>query len=193
MAREELAILNSKDLREELAREEARYRLRKTLLNIAGVLVVVAAVTTLVATRVLSLLQVNGSSMDPTLADGDMVILRQTKEVNAGDIIGFHYGGEVLLKRVIGRGGDYIEIDRDGRVFVNSRELAEAYLTEKSLGKCQLEFPYRVPEGMLFVMGDNRAVSMDSRLKTIGCVDKTQIIGKVICRIWPWKQVRIMH
>lgn len=193
MARKELAILNSGDLKEELAREEARYRLRKTLLNIAGILMVIAAITTLVATRVLSLLQVNGSSMAPTLADGEVVILRQTKEVAAGDIIGFHYGGEVLLKRVIGRGGDSIEIDAEGRVFLNGKELEETYLTEKSLGKCQLEFPYQVPEGMLFVMGDNRAVSMDSRLRAIGCVEEAQIMGKVVCRIWPWERIKMMH
>lgn len=193
MARKELEILNSKDLREELAREEAKYRLRKTLLNIAGVLMVVAAITTLVATRILNLLQVNGSSMSPTLADGECVILLQTKEVETGDIIGFHYGGEVLLKRIIGRGGDLIEIDPEGTVSVNGRELEETYLTETSLGKCQLEFPYQVPEGMLFVMGDNRIVSMDSRLRAIGCVEEAQIMGRVVCRIWPWDRIEMMH
>lgn len=193
MARKELEILNSKDLREELAREEAKYRLRKTLLNIAGVLMVVAAITTLVATRILNLLQVNGSSMSPTLADGEYVILLQTKEVETGDIIGFHYGGEVLLKRIIGRGGDLIEIDPEGIVSVNGQELEETYLTEKSLGKCQLEFPYQVPEGMLFVMGDNRIVSMDSRLRAIGCVEEAQIMGRVVCRIWPWDRIEMMH
>lgn len=193
MARKELEILNSKDLREELAREEAKYRLRKTLLNIAGVLMVVAAITTLVATRILNLLQVNGSSMSPTLADGEYVILLQTKEVETGDIIGFHYGGEVLLKRIIGSGGDLIEIDPEGIVSVNGQELEETYLTEKSLGKCQLEFPYQVPEGMLFVMGDNRIVSMDSRLRAIGCVEEAQIMGRVVCRIWPWDRIEMMH
>lgn len=193
MARKELEILNSKDLRKELAREEAKYRLRKTLLNIAGVLMVVAAITTLVATRILNLLQVNGTSMSPTLADGEYVILLQTKEVETGDIIGFHYGGEVLLKRIIGSGGDLIEIDQEGIVSVNGQELEEAYLTEKSLGKCQLEFPYQVPEGMLFVMGDNRIVSMDSRLRAIGCVEEAQIMGRVVCRIWPWDRIEMMH
>lgn len=193
MARKELEILNSKDLREELAREEAKYRLRKTLLNIAGVLMVVAAITTLVATRILNLLQVNGSSMSPTLADGEYVILLQTKEVETGDIIGFHYGGEVLLKRIIGSGGDLIEIDPEGIVSVNGQELEETYLTEKSLGKCQMEFPYQVPEGMFFVMGDNRIVSMDSRLRAIGCVEEAQIMGRVVCRIWPWDRIEMMH
>lgn len=193
MARKELAILNAGDLRNELAREEAKYRLRKTLLNIAGILMVIAAITTLVATRVLNLFQVNGSSMAPTLAEGDFVVLLQTKKVEPGDIIGFHYGGEVLLKRIIGSGGDLIEIDEDGTVSVNGRELEETYLTEKSLGKCQLEFPYQVPEGMFFVMGDNRAVSMDSRLRAIGCVEEAQIMGRVVCTIWPWDRIEMMH
>lgn len=193
MAREELEILNSRDLREELTREEAKHRLQRTVLNVVGVLVVVAATTTLVATRVLSLLQVNGSSMAPTFSDGEYVILLQTKDVKTGDIIGFHYGGEVLLKRIIGGEGDLIEIDQDGVVSVNGRELEEAYLTEKSLGKCQLEFPYEVPQGMVFVMGDNRAVSMDSRLKTIGCVENAQIMGRVVCIIWPWDRRKMMY
>lgn len=192
MAKIELASLSSKDFREELARENAKYRLRRLLLSIAGVLVVVAAVSTLVATRVLSLLKVDGSSMAPTLVNGEMVIVRQTGKAKKGDIIGFHYGGEVLLKRIIGCGGDYIEIDPDGKVFVNGKELKEVYLKNTSLGKCEIDFPYQVPEDMFFVLGDNREVSIDSRIRAIGCVEESQIIGKVVCRIWPWSQIGIV-
>lgn len=193
MARKELALLNSKDLREELARENAKYRLRRMIFSIAGVLLVVAAITTLVATRVLNILKVDGNSMSPTLANEELVLVRQTDKVEKGDIIGFHYGGEVLLKRVIGRGGDYIEIDPDGRVSVNGKVLEETYLTEYSLGKCEIAFPYQVPGEMLFVLGDNREVSLDSRIKAIGCVEKSQIIGKVVCRIWPWGQIGMVR
>ena len=147
MIREQPGFPSIESLREELAREEARYRARKVILNIVGALVVVAAITTLIATRVLIWLQVNGSSMDPTLRDGELVVLQQTQEIEAGDIIGFHYGGEVLLKRVIGCGGDRIEIDQKGNVSVNGKELEEPCLAEKSLGKCELSFPYQVPEG----------------------------------------------
>lgn len=192
MAKIELSSLSSKDFREELARENAKYRLRRLLLSIAGVLVVVAAISTLVATRVLSLLKVDGSSMAPTLANDEMVIVHQTGKAEKGDIIGFHYGGEVLLKRVIGCGGDYIEIDQDGRVFVNGKELEETYLTSTSLGKCEIDFPYQVPGDMFFVLGDNREVSMDSRIRAIGCVEESQIIGKVVCRIWPWSRIGIV-
>ena len=190
---EELKIPPIDLLREELEREESKYNFRKTLLNIAGVLTVTAAVAVLIATRLLILVQVNGVSMAPTLEKDESIFLRQTKEVKAGDVIGFYYGGRVLLKRVIAGGGDYIEIDNEGNVYVNDKKLEESYLMEQSLGKCELDFPYQVPEGMLFVLGDNRAVSMDSRIKAIGCVEKDQIVGKVVFRAWPLTRMGIMH
>ncbi len=190
---EELKIPPIDLLREELEREESKYNFRKTLLNIAGVLTVTAAVAVLIATRLLILIQVNGVSMAPTLEKGEIIFLRQTKEVEKGDVIGFYYGGRVLLKRVIAGGGDYIEIDNEGNVYVNDKKLEEPYLMGQSLGKCELDFPYQVPEGMLFVLGDNRAVSMDSRIKAIGCVEKDQIVGKVVFRAWPLTRMGIMH
>lgn len=190
---EELKIPPIDLLREELEREESKYNFRKTLLNIAGVLTVTAAVAVLIATRLLILIQVNGVSMAPTLEKDEIIFLRQTKEVEKGDVIGFYYGGRVLLKRVIAGGGDYIEIDNEGNVYVNDKKLEESYLMEQSLGKCELDFPYQVPEGMLFVLGDNRAVSMDSRIKAIGCVEKDQIVGKVVFRAWPLTRMGIMH
>lgn len=190
---EELKIPSIDLLREELEREESRYNFRKTLLNIAGILTVTAAVAVLIATRLLILIQVNGVSMAPTLEKDEIIFLRQTKEVKVGDVIGFYYGGRVLLKRVIACGGDYIEIDKEGNVYVNDEKLEEPYLMDQSLGKCELNFPYQVPEEMLFVLGDNRAVSMDSRIKSIGCVEKDQIVGKVIFRAWPLTRMGIMH
>lgn len=190
---EELKIPPIDLLREELEREESKYNFRKTLLNIAGVLTVTAAVAVLIATRLLILVQVNGVSMAPTLEKDEIIFLRQTKEVKTGDVIGFYYGGRVLLKRVIAGGGDYIEIDNEGNVYVNDKKLEESYLMGQSLGKCELDFPYQVPEGMLFVLGDNRAVSMDSRIKAIGCVEKDQIVGKVVFRAWPLTRMGIMH
>lgn len=190
---EELKIPPIDLLREELEREESKYNFRKTLLNIAGVLTVTAAVAVLIATRLLILIQVNGVSMAPTLEKGEIIFLQQTKEVKTGDVIGFYYGGRVLLKRVIAGGGDYIEIDNEGKVYVNDKKLEEPYLMGQSLGKCELDFPYQVPEGMLFVLGDNRAVSMDSRIKAIGCVEKDQIVGKVVFRAWPLTRMGIMH
>ncbi len=131
--------------------------------------------------------------MNPTLTDGETIILRQSKEVEKGDVIGFYYGGRVLLKRVIGKEGDEIEIDEEGNVFVNGEKLKEDYIREQSLGKCELEFPYRVPEGMTFVLGDNRAISVDSRIRSIGCVEEEQIVGKAVFRAWPMKSIGILR
>jgi len=181
------------DLRMELAREEARHEFRRSLLNIAGVLTVAAAVTALMMTRLLILLQVNGSSMAPTLEEDEIVILRQTKEIETGDIVGFYYGGKILLKRAIGSAGDEIDIDQEGNVYVNGKVIDEPYVEDKNLGKCDQDFPYQVPEGMIFVLGDNRAVSIDSRMKAIGCVEESQIVGKAAFRAWPKARIGMIH
>lgn len=193
MSKEKLEIPSIPALREELVREKVKREFRRAILNVAGILIVIAALTALMATRIFVLVQINGSSMRPTLKEGEGVILRQTKAVEKGDIIGFYYGGKILLKRVTANAGDEIDIDREGNVSVNGKKLDEPYLDEKTLGKCDLEFPYEVPEGTIFVLGDNRAISMDSRIKSIGCVEKEQIVGKVVFRMWPLARMGIMH
>lgn len=180
-------------LKIELAREEARCELRKTFLRIAGVLVVSAAIAVLLLTRIFLLLHVEGMSMEPTVKTGEVVLLRQTKEIENGDLIGFYFEGRVLLKRAIGSAGDYIDIDQEGNVYVNSKMLEEPYLDRKGLGKCELDFPYQIPEGTIFVLGDNREVSLDSRIETIGCVKISQIVGKVACRVWPLARIGMVH
>lgn len=180
------------DLRMELAREEAKYEFRRSFLNIAGILTVAAAIAVLLMTRLLMLLQVNGNSMKPTLQDGEIVVLHQTKNIETGDIIGFYYGGKILLKRVTGSAGDKIDMDQEGNVYVNGVMIDEPYVSEKKPGQCDQDFPYRVPEGMVFVLGDNRAVSLDSRVRSIGCVEYDQIVGKVIFRAWPLNRIERM-
>ena len=180
-------------IREELAREEAKHGFRKTIGNIAVALLVAAAVTALVATRLFVLIRINGGSMEPTLADGEIIFLRQTKDVETGDLVGFYYGGRVLIKRVIASAGDRVDMGQDGSVYVNGKKLDEPYVKEKSLGKCELEFPYEVPEGMSFVLGDNRAISIDSRIRSIGSVERDQIVGKVVFRAWPLSRMGIMR
>ena len=189
----EIEIPSIELLKMELARVESRRNFRKTLLNIAGVLIVAAAIAALIATQVFVLIRVNGSSMSPTFEAEEIIILRRTQEVKAGDTIGFYYGGSIFLKRVIGTAGDKIDIDQKGNVYVNDELLDEPYLTKKSLGKCELEFPYKVPKGMYFVLGDNRAVSLDSRIKSIGCVQSDQIVGRTVIRVWPLTRVEIMR
>ncbi len=193
MVKEDVKIPPIEFLREELVREEARYSFRKTLWNIAVLLTAAAAVTALVTTRLFVLIQINGSSMAPTLVNGEIIFLRQTKKVEPGDMIGFYYGGRILLKRVIGSGGDQIEIDSEGNVYVNGGMIDEPYLAEKSPGKCDLEFPCEVPEGMVFVLGDNRAISIDSRIRSIGCVEENQIVGKTAFRVWPPDRMGVMR
>ena len=193
MDKEDVKIPPIEFLREELVREEARYSFRKTLWNIAVLLTAAAAVTALVTTRLFVLIQINGSSMAPTLVNGEIIFLRQTKKVEPGDMIGFYYGGRILLKRVIGSGGDQIEIDSEGNVYVNGGMIDEPYLAEKSPGKCDLEFPCEVPEGMVFGLGDNRAISIDSRIRSIGCVEENQIVGKTAFRVWPPDRMGVMR
>lgn len=193
MSKEKLEIPSIPDLREELMREEIKSEFRKGLLNVAGILIVVAALTALMATSIFVLVRIDGSSMKPTLGENEVIVLHRTKSVKEGEIIGFYYGGKILLKRVTAVAGDEIDIDREGNVSVNGKRLDEPYLMEKTLGKCDLEFPYKVPEGTIFVLGDNRAISMDSRMKSIGCVEEEQIVGKVVFRMWPAARMGIMH
>ncbi|MCI8708083.1 MAG: signal peptidase I [Dorea sp.] len=191
--KEKLEIPSIPALKEELMREKVKREFRRAILNMAGILIVAAALTALMATRIFVLVQINGSSMKPTLNEDEVIILRQTKAVEKGDIVGFYYGGKILLKRVMAGAGDEVDIDREGNVSVNGERLGESYLKEKRLGKCDLEFPYEVPEGAIFVLGDNRAISMDSRIKSIGCVESDQIVGKVVFRMWPMARMGIMH
>ena len=188
---EPLKIPSIESLRAELAREEARCSRRRVLWNMAAALIIAAAVAGLVLTRIYALIEVDGNSMEPTLSDGEILFLRRTKEVGAGDIAGFYYEGKILLKRVIGMPGDEIEIDGDGNVSVNGQPLEEPYLREKSLEKCQLEFPVTVPEGTFFVLGDNRAVSVDSRDLSVGYVRKDQVVGRAVIKAWPPARMKI--
>ena len=188
---EALKIPSIESLRAELAREEARCSRRRVLWNMAAALIIAAAVAGLVLTRIYALIEVDGNSMEPTLSDGEILFLRRTKEVGAGDIAGFYYEGKILLKRVIGMPGDEIEIDTDGNVSVNGQPLEEPYLREKSLEKCQLEFPVTVPEGTFFVLGDNRAVSVDSRDLSVGYVRKDQVVGRAVIKAWPPARMKI--
>lgn len=180
-------------LREELAREETRHDFRRRLRGVAVGLVVAAAITALIATRLLVMIRINGNSMEPTFTDGEIVFLHRTRKIEAGDVVGFYYGGRVLLKRVVATAGDEIEIDRNGTVYINGEELEEPYVATKSQGKCDIEFPCRVPEGMYFVLGDNRAVSIDSRTRGIGCVEENQVVGKAIFRAWPFSRMEMMR
>lgn len=158
---------------------------RNALRGTVNVLLVVAAVAVLVATLFLPILQVSGTSMEPTFKDGDIIVLFKSSRFETGELIAFHHSGKILIKRVIGVPGDYITIDKEGTVFVNGNKLDEPYVTDKSLGDCAVEFPYQVPESSVFVLGDHRSVSVDSRSTEIGPVKYDEIIGKIKLKVWP--------
>ncbi len=176
-------------------RERLQYRKRylQTLRTTIYALIVVAAIAILLATLFLPVLQVSGTSMEPTLEDNDIILLLKTGSFKTGALVGFYYQNKLLLKRVIGGPGDIIDIDGEGNVTVNGELLDEPYLVEKSLGETDITYPYQVPESRYFVMGDNRTTSIDSRSSAIGCIEEDQIVGKVFMRVWPLKSISLIN
>lgn len=158
---------------------------RQALRGTVSVLLVVAAVAVLITTLFLPILQISGDSMSPTLEHDEIVVLLKTKKFERGDLIGFYYQGKILLKRVIALPEDEVALDADGNVYVNGELLEEPYVTEKGLGDCDLEFPYKVPGTSYFVLGDRRSNSVDSRNSVVGAISRDDIIGKVFIRVWP--------
>ena len=172
-------------LQKELKRERYKRRFRKLLRSTVNALIVVAAVAALIATLFLPVLQIAGTSMEPSLNDGDIVLLLKTNDLQTGDLCAFYFSNKILIKRIIAAPGDYIWIEPDGTVFLNGEPLEEPYVSEKALGECDVEFPYQVPENSYFMMGDKRETSIDSRSSVIGCIAEDQIVGKIFCKFWP--------
>ena len=172
-------------MEEEISRLKYRKRYGRALRGTVYSLAVVAAVAILVATLWMPVLQITGASMAPTLVDGQFVVAVKKSEFQTGDITAFYYNNKILIKRVIASAGDWVDISENGDVYVNGVLLEEPYIKEKSLGECNIELPYQVPDGKVFVMGDDRAVSLDSRTTAVGPVSKEQVLGRVVFRVWP--------
>lgn len=185
--------LSSDQIQVELKRERNKLRFRRIIKNTLYTLVLVAAIAVLITTLVLPVLQIAGTSMEPTLGNGDIVVLLKTSKLNRGDLCGFSYSNKILIKRVIGLPGDIIFIDNEGNVSVNGEMLDEPYISEKGLGECDIEFPYTVPENAYFLMGDHRSTSIDSRNTVIGCIPTEQIVGKLFLKVWPISGISFMH
>lgn len=171
----------------DMERRRLRYKRRynRTLRSTVAILIVVAALAVLAATLWMPVLRVYGSSMAPTLHNGEILISVKSKDFSSGDIIAFYHGNKLLIKRYIAGPSDYVNVDEDGNVSVNGTRLDEPYLAEKAYGEADIEFPYQVPDQRYFVMGDNRSVSIDSRSSIVGCIAGDQIVGKVVFRVWP--------
>lgn len=167
----------------ELARENYKRRFGRVLRSTLFTLVVVAAAAVLVATIWMPVLQIYGSSMTPTLNEGEIVVSVKGSDFEPGDLVAFYLGNKILVKRCIAGPGQWVDINENGDVFVDGVD--EPYLTEKALGECDQSFPYQVPESRFFCMGDHRATSVDSRHSAVGCVAEEQIVGKIVFRVWP--------
>lgn len=172
-------------LEQEVQRVQYKRRYRNVLKSTIYALVTVAAVAVLVATLWLPVMQTYGNSMSPTLNNGEIIFSVKTGKPDRGDVIAFYYNNKVLVKRVIGLPGDWVDIREDGTVYINNRMMIEPYLSERSFGNADIDLPYQVPDGKYFVMGDHRATSADSRHTAVGCIGSDQIIGRILFRVWP--------
>lgn len=174
-----------------VAYDKASYRdrFRKSILSTTNTLVVVAAVAVLVAMLFLPVLRIYGQSMNATLVSGELVVSLKGASFETGDVVAFYYNNNILVKRVIANSGDWVDIDLDGNVYVNQQLIDEPYLDDKAYGEPNIDFPYQVPDERIFVLGDNRSVSVDSRSTSIGCVTSEQVVGKIVFRIWPLNRI----
>ncbi len=184
---------NTSELETELKREQYKKAYGSTLRNTIYILITVAASAVLIATLFLPIFRIYGSSMSPTLEEGDIVVSLKTSKYEKGDLIAFYYNNKLLVKRVIATPGEWVDIDLNGNVYVNNQLLNEPYLIDKAYGECNIDLPFQVPEGRVFVMGDHRSVSLDSRVQSIGCISEEMMAGKLALRIWPLNRLHIVQ
>lgn len=180
-------------LQAELKRENHKKRYRSVLRSTVFSLVVVAALAILVAVLWMPVIRIYGTSMTPTLSEGQIVVSVKSENVKQGDVVGVYYGSKLLIKRCIATSGEWVSIDENGNVTVNGDLLDEPYLTEKAFGTCDIILPYQVAEDSIFVMGDHRATSVDSRSTSVGCIANEDVVGKIVFRIWPLDQMGIIR
>ena len=188
-----ITLPSAKQIETEILRERYNRKYKQVLKSTVYSLIVVAAVAVLIATLAFPVLQISGSSMEPTLNDEEIVVLLKTTNMKKGELCCFSYQNKLLIKRVIGQPGDRIDIDENGNVYVNNEYLNETYVTDKALGECDITFPCYVTDNHYFVLGDHRSTSIDSRSSVIGLVSEEYIVGKIFFRIWPFDKLSLVY
>lgn len=186
MSRRSTDLPTLEQIRRERSRLQYRSRYGRALRS------TLRALAVLVATLWLPVLRIYGSSMWPTLMDGQIVLCVKTCSFAPGDVTAFYHGNKLLIKRYVAGPSDWVDIDDSGNVTVNSEPLEEPYLAEKAFGQTNISLPYQVPEGRYFVMGDNRDASVDSRNTAVGPIAMDQVVGKVFFRIWPLREFGVV-
>ena len=181
------------EIEEELKKEKYKSKYKKILMSTIYTLVIVVSIALIVATLLMPVLQISGTSMKPTFHEGEIVVSLKNANLSNGDIIAFYHGNKILVKRIIATSSEWVNIDKDGNVYVNNILIEEDYVLEKILGDTDVEFPFQVPEETYFVLGDDRSTSVDSRSSEIGTVKTEDIVGKVIFRVWPLKKLGIIN
>lgn len=189
----EITIPTAEQIEAEILREKYNRKYKQVLRSTIYSLVVVAAVAVLIATLAFPVLQISGSSMEPTLNDEEIVVLLKTGNMKKGELCCFSYQNKLLIKRVVGLPGDKINIDESGNVYVNDEMIDEPYVTDKAFGECDITFPCYVTDNHYFVLGDHRSTSIDSRSSVIGLVSEDYIIGKIFFRIWPFDSLSFVN
>lgn len=183
----------AKQIEAEILREKYNRKYKQVLRSTVYSLIVVAAIAVLIATLAFPVLQISGSSMEPTLVDEEIVVLVKTTNLKKGELCCFSYQNKLLIKRVIGLPGDKINITENGTVYVNDELIVEPYVTDMALGECDIEFPCYVTDNHYFVLGDHRSTSIDSRSSVIGLVSEEFLIGKIFFRIWPFERLSLVN
>lgn len=181
-----LEFPSAEQIEKEISREKYNRKYHKVLKSTLSSLIVVAAIAVLIATLALPVLQISGSSMEPTLNDGEIVVLLKTSGLKRGQLCCFSYQNKFLIKRIIGVPGDTVSVLEDGTVYVNGSAIDEPYITDKALGECDIEFPVNIGDNHYFILGDHRSTSIDSRSSVVGLVDTDQIVGRIFFRVWPF-------
>ncbi len=189
----QIELPSTAELQEAYDKASFRERLKNSIISTTNILIVVAALAILTAMLFLPVLRIYGESMNNTLHSGELVVSAKNAHFETGDVIAFYYNNNILVKRVIATSGQWVDIDLDGNVYVDGQLIEEPYLDEKSFGEPDIDFPYQVPDERIFVLGDNRAVSIDSRNLAVGCVTSEQVVGRIVFRVWPLNQIGPIH